>query len=85
MLQIQFGSSTKIYFPVFNSLGVTVGTTGGPPVFVPGGTIANVPFNSLLGRPLIPIEQAQTLGTSGDIILADMSGYLLISKNIEGA
>lgn len=32
------------------------------------------------GRPVIAIEQAEGLGTPGDIILADLSQYLLIDK-----
>jgi len=34
----------------------------------------------LLGRPVIPIEHCATLGTPGDIILADMTQYLIIDK-----
>jgi HK97 family phage major capsid protein len=36
---------------------------------------------TIKGRPVIPIEQCQTLGTTGDIILADMSQYVLIDKD----
>jgi len=35
---------------------------------------------TLKGRPVIPIEQCQTLGAVGDIILADMNQYLMIEK-----
>lgn len=35
---------------------------------------------TLKGRPVIPIEQCATLGTVGDIILGDMSQYLMIEK-----
>jgi HK97 family phage major capsid protein len=43
--------------------------------------MSNSPYNTLLGRPIIPIEQAATLGTVGDIIFADLSGgYLLAEK-----
>lgn len=38
------------------------------------------PFGTLLGRPVIPIEQCATLGTEGDIILADMSQWVYIDK-----
>ena len=34
----------------------------------------------LYGRPVIPIEQCQTVGDAGDIILADMSKYKAIDK-----
>lgn len=53
---------------------------GGVPVWVPGGGVLGNEFDLLLGRPVIPIEQAETLGTKGDIILADWSQYLLINK-----
>ena len=32
------------------------------------------------GRPVIPIEYCSAVGTVGDIILADMSQYVTISK-----
>jgi len=38
------------------------------------------PFNLILGRPCIPIEQCQVPGTPGDVILADFSRYLLASR-----
>ncbi|GGA80744.1 phage capsid protein [Edaphobacter acidisoli] len=34
-------------------------------------------YGTILGHPVIPIEQAATLGTVGDIILADMDQYLI--------
>ena len=37
-------------------------------------------FPLLMGRPLIPVEYCSTVGTQGDIILADMSQYLVIDK-----
>lgn len=55
-------------------------TVGNQPVFVPGGSFANAPFGTLFGRPIVPIEFCETLGTKGDIILADWSEYLLIEK-----
>jgi HK97 family phage major capsid protein len=43
-------------------------------------TIGN-PYNTLFGLPVIAIEQAATLGTVGDIILADLAGgYILAEK-----
>lgn len=35
---------------------------------------------TLKGRPVIPVEQASTLGDLGDIVLADLSQYMLIDK-----
>ncbi len=55
-------------------------TIGQQPVFVPGGSFANAPFGTLLGRPIVPLEFCETLGSKGDIILADWSEYLLVEK-----
>ena len=38
------------------------------------------PAGNLLGRPVIPIEQAATLGDLGDILLVDLDQYLMIDK-----
>lgn len=58
---------------------VPVGT-GGVPVWLPAGGIVGTPNDTLYGLPLIFIEQCQTLGTVGDIILGDFSQYLLGRK-----
>ncbi|MBK9166584.1 MAG: phage major capsid protein [Bryobacterales bacterium] len=64
------------------TMALTVGT-GGAPVFLPGGGASEQPFATLFGRPVVPIEQCSNLGTVGDIILADMSQYLLLRKEPE--
>jgi hypothetical protein len=38
------------------------------------------PYGQLLGLPVIPTEHNAALGTVGDIVLADMSQYLLADK-----
>jgi len=53
---------------------------GGVPVFLPPGGISAAPFGTLLGRPVQPIEQCETLGTVGDIFLADLTQYKTIDK-----
>lgn len=53
---------------------------GGMPVYVQAGTIAGQPYGTLFGRPVIPVEYCQTLGTKGDVVLADMSQYIVIDK-----
>jgi len=55
-------------------------TVGDKPVYIPAGSMANSPYGKLLGRPVIALEQCSELGEVGDIILADMSQYLLIDK-----
>jgi len=65
--------------PQLMSMSLAVGT-GGIPVYLPAGGLSGQPFGTLLGRPVIPIEQTASLGDAGDIILADMSQYLKIDK-----
>jgi len=49
-------------------------------VYMPPGGLSGAPFATLLGRPVIPIECMQTMGTSGDIGLFDLSSYIMIDK-----
>jgi HK97 family phage major capsid protein len=37
-------------------------------------------FGTILGRPVVPVEYASTLGTVGDLVLVDLSQYQLIEK-----
>lgn len=53
-------------------------------LFMPQG-FAGQPTATLLGKPLIEIEYAQTMGTTGDIVLAAMSQYQAIDKGIQSA
>lgn len=54
--------------------------TGGAPVFLPPNGAAGQPYMTLLNKPIIPIEQCQAPATPGDIILADLNEYLLLTK-----
>lgn len=76
------------------TMSLAVGTGGSSVVqgIGPAGVGAYVPgsnfqdgFARLLNRPVVPIEQAQTLGTLGDIILADMSQVVRIQKDMQSA
>lgn len=46
----------------------------------PGNNPLYGPYGELLGLPVIPTEHNAALGTAGDIVLADMSQYLLADK-----
>lgn len=65
--------------PQLIQMNLAIGT-GGALVYMPPGGLSGAPYGTLLGAPVIEIEQCQTLGTVGDIILADMSQYVTISK-----
>jgi HK97 family phage major capsid protein len=45
------------------------------PVFLPPGGLSAMPFGTLLGRPMLPVEHMSTLGDVGDIMLVDLSAY----------
>jgi HK97 family phage major capsid protein len=47
----------------------------------PGGLSAN-PYATLMGRPVIPVEWCSTLGTVGDIVLADLRHYVTATKGM---
>jgi HK97 family phage major capsid protein len=66
-------------WPQLFQLAQAVGV-GGVPVFLPPGGLSAAPFGTLLGRPITPIEHCAALGTVGDIMLADLSQYLMIEK-----
>lgn len=53
---------------------------GDTPVYVPAGGLSEKPYGTIFGRPVIPLEQCSAAGEVGDIILADLSQYLLADK-----
>lgn len=65
--------------PQLRKLSVPVGT-GGSLIYMPPGGISGQQYSTLINRPIIPIEQCSTLGTVGDIILADFGEYIMIDK-----
>lgn len=65
--------------PSLDVMGLSVGV-GGIPSYFPAGGISDMPYGRLKGRPVIVTENNQTLGTLGDVVLADMSQYFLAVK-----
>ncbi|SDE21044.1 phage major capsid protein [Desulfuromonas thiophila] len=66
--------------PQLFTMSLAVGTAGGGPVYLPPGGASASPYGTLFGRPVIAIEQAQTLGDKGDIMLCDFGQYVAIDK-----
>jgi len=67
-------------FPQLATMGLAVGT-GGSAVYLPPGGVSSTPYATLMGRPVIPMEQCETLGDDGDIVLGDFAnGYIFIDK-----
>lgn len=54
--------------------------TAGVVTYMPPGGLSQAPYATLMGRPVIPTEFNATLGTVGDIVLADLSQMVAISK-----
>jgi HK97 family phage major capsid protein len=65
--------------PQLNAMSLVIGT-GGIPVYLPPGGLSQSPFGTLMGRPVRPLEYCNTLGTAGDIVLADPTQYVMIDK-----
>lgn len=71
--------------PQLQTMSVAVGTAGGQLVYMPPGGLSQAPYGTLMGRPVNVLEVASGLGDAGDIILADFSEYLVISKPMSSA
>ena len=65
--------------PQLFQLGLQVGV-GGVPLLMPAGGLGQANLPAILGRPIQPLEQCASLGTLGDILLADFSQYVMIEK-----
>lgn len=65
--------------PQLDLMSLGVGT-GGAPVYLPQGGVAVAPFRTLKNRPIQETEFNATLGDQLDIVLADLSQYVTISK-----
>lgn len=50
------------------------------PVYLPPNGLAGSPYGTLMGRPVVPVESCSTLGDQGDIIFADLTQYLSVTK-----
>lgn len=59
--------------------------TAGVTTYMPPGGLSGKPYATLMGAPVIETEWNPTLGTVGDLILADMSQMVSISKSMESA
>lgn len=60
--------------------------TGGAPVYLPEGSMSGSPYGTLLGLPVVPTNACSKLGDLGDIVLGNMSDYLIVEKGgIEAA
>lgn len=57
---------------------------GNPNTYIPAGVYGNV-FPLLKGRPVLTIEQCPAVGTVGDLVLADLSKYVILDGGMNSA
>jgi HK97 family phage major capsid protein len=62
---------------------LTMGTNS-MPVYLPPNGLAQAPFATIMGRPVIPTQACETIGDQGDIIFADLSQYMTVTKTNGG-
>lgn len=67
--------------PVLEAMEFAVGT-GGVPAYMPPGGLSDAPYSRLYGLPVIPLEYCSTVGTVGDIILANLTSYAAAIKGM---
>ncbi|ACV64375.1 major capsid protein HK97 [Desulfofarcimen acetoxidans DSM 771] len=65
--------------PELYQLKIPIGTAG-QLLYMPANGLSEMPYGTLFGRPVIPVEYCETLGTKGDIILADFGQYVIADK-----
>jgi HK97 family phage major capsid protein len=57
---------------------------GNPGTYIPAGVNGNV-FPLLKGRPVLTIEQCPAVGAVGDLVLADLSKYVILDGGMNSA
>ncbi len=65
--------------PQLNLMSFGLGTAG-VMMYLPPGGLSAAPYATLMGRPVLAVEQCETLGTAGDIILTDLQQYVTASN-----
>ena len=59
---------------------LATGSNAGQLIWTPAGGWSGRPFDTIFGIPAVPSEICSTLGTEGDLILADFTQYILAEK-----
>ena len=66
--------------PQLNGMAFAPASTVPIPVYLPANGLSESPYATLMGRPVVPLEAASTLGTQGDINLVDLTQYWVVTK-----
>lgn len=59
---------------------IEAGSTGGVPAYLPPTGLSGAQYGTIMGRPVMSMEQCGALGTKGDIVLVDPTQYQWIEK-----
>jgi HK97 family phage major capsid protein len=71
--------------PELQTMAQVVGT-GGVPVYLPANGISGKPYSTLMGYPILPIEQCSALGDKGDIFFGNLKSFNIVEKGgLKGA
>lgn len=54
--------------------------TSAVPAYLPPNGLSQSPYGTLMGRPVVPVQAAKTVGDQGDIILVDLKQYWVLRK-----
>lgn len=73
---VLYNKGLETQLPLLNA---AVGVGGGL-VYMPPGGLSQAPYGTLYGYPLVPSQFCKARGTVGDIVVADLSQYLLAMK-----
>ena len=50
------------------------------PLWIPGNSLTGAPNNTILGKPILELEQSSALGDANDIMFIDPTQYMLVRK-----
>lgn len=67
-----------LFMPIKNVAGTE--NVGGTLVYMPPGGLTGAQYGTLLGRPVVVCESSAAVGDLGDIVLADFSQYIALTK-----
>lgn len=71
------GTTTE---PALHQLVFPTDSLNPTPMYMGPGRLADSPYGTIYGRPVIPFEHCSALGTEGDIVLVDPRAYLLLTN-----
>jgi HK97 family phage major capsid protein len=72
--------------PLLMTLTQPVGTAGSAiPIYKPTENPDVMPFATMLGSPVVPVEYCAPIGTPGDILYCSWSDYVLAAKSAQEA